>query len=398
MHPTTALQRLASVSLAAALLASVSGPALALDGDAFVAKVNETYALYGGKVEFDSIVTEDDTITVVGAKFSSAGAPGIEVGDIEFGGVTETGDGGYEAETVTVPDVDYTADDMRITIEGMALYGLVVPAKAAAGSLDSLMFYDSFEAGPMAVSHKGVQVFGVESMEGEASRRDGDSGLDTTMTGSGISVDLTQIDDPKSRDMLQKLGYSKLSGSLKLDAGWDIGTGRMELREYSFAFDDVGKINMMFDISGYTPEFMVAMQEASAAAAANPDPAAAKQAMNMAMLGMAQQLTFNSAAVRFEDDSVTGRALKVAGEQQGVSGDQMADALKGMLPLMLGQLNMPALQQQISAAAALFLDNPKSLTITAKPPAPVAVPMIMGASANPQQIVDLLNVQVTAND
>lgn len=399
MHVFTVQPRVAKLSLAAVLLASVSGPALALDGDAFVAKVNESYATYNGKMEFDSVVTEDDSVTVVGAKFSTPGAPPFEVGDILFEGVTETGDGGYEAETVTIPDIDYTADDVRVTIEGMALYGLVVPAKPEIGTLDSLLFYDSFEAGPMAVSMKGKEVFAIEALEGEATRKDGDAGLDMLMSGTGIAVDASQIEDAKSREMFQKLGYTKLTGDLKLDMGWELASGRLNMREYSVSFADVGKILMTLDISGYTPAFLKAMQEAQVAAAANPDPQAAQNAAGIAMLGMLQQLTFTSATIRYEDASLTGRALKFAGEQQGVSGEQMAQAVKGMLPLMLGQINVPALQQQISAAANLYLDNPKTLTITAKPAAPVAVPMIMGAGmSGPQQVVDLLNVQVTAND
>lgn len=399
MHPFITLRRVATAPLAAVLLASVSAPALALDGDAFVAKINEAYASFSTKMEFSSIVTEDDTVTVVGAKFTTPGAPAYEIGDIEFDGVSETGDGGYEVETVTVPDIDYSDDDVRVTIAGMALYGLVVPAKPEFGTVDSLLFYDSFEAGPMAVSMKGKEVFAIGSLEGEATRKDGDAGLDMLMTGEGIAIDMTQIDDAKSREMFDKLGYTKLTGDLKLDMGWDLGPGRLDLREYSISFADVGKIMMSLDISGYTPEFLKAMQEAQAAAAANPDPQAGQNAANFAMLGMLQQLTFTSATVRYEDASLASRALKVAGEQQGVSPDQMADGLKAMLPLMLGQLNVPALQQQIVKAVNGFLDDPKNFTVSAKPAEPVAVPMIMGAGmSGPQQVVELLNVQVTAND
>jgi hypothetical protein len=141
------------------------------------------------------------------------------------------------------------------------------------------------------------------------------------------------------------------------------------------------------------------MQQAQAAAAANPDPEAAQQAMGFAMLGMLQQLSFNSASVRFDDASVTEKALTFAGKQQGMSGDQMRMAIKGMMPLMLGQLGLPALQQQISAATNIYLDNPGNITISAKPASPVAVPVIMGAGmGDPKTLVDLLNVQVTAND
>ena len=156
---------------------------------------------------------------------------------------------------------------------------------------------------------------------------------------------------------------------------------------------------MSLEISGYTLEFIKGLQEAQAASAANPDRKAAQQAMGFAMMGMLQQLSFNSASIQFQDDSLTGKALDYAGKQQGVSGEQMGQSLKFMLPMMLGQLGIPALQQQISAAASAFLENPQTFTITARPANPVEVPMIMGAGmGDPKSLVDLLNVQVTAND
>lgn len=77
----------------------------------------------------------------------------------------------------------------------------------------------------------------------------------------------------------------------------------------------------------------------------------------------------------------------------------MCGALEGMLPLMLGGLGIPSLQKQISAAANIYLDNPQNITISAFPASPVAVPVIMGAGmGNPKSLVDLLNVQITANE
>lgn len=398
MHSISVTRRLAALPLAAVLLASVSAPALALDGDDFVTKLNAAYAGFNASIEYDSVVTEDDAVTIAGAKFVSPGQPPLDVGEILFEGIEETDDGGYLVESASIPGIDYQSDDVRFVMDGVTLAGLVVPAKVEPGTLESLLFYDSFSAGRMAVSVKGAEAFAIESIEGEATRRDGDTGMDFTLDGEGIVANLGLVEEAKARETIKKLGYETLKGKLHLDLGWDLVAGRLELREYSFDFADVGKLDMRLDISGYTLEFLKAMQETQAAAAANPDPQAAQTATNIAMLGLIQQLTFNGASIRFDDASLTGRALKVAGEQQGVTGDQMKDAMKGMLPLMLGQINIPALQQQIVAAANAFLDDPKSITVSAKPASPVAVPMIMGAAQNPQQMVELLNVTVTANE
>ena len=113
----------------------------------------------------------------------------------------------------------------------------------------------------------------------------------------------------------------------------------------------------------------------------------------------AQQLTFEGAQIRFEDASITKRALDYAGSKQNVSGQQMADSLKAMTPIMLAQLNIPELQNAISAAVSTFLDDPKSLTVKATPDKPVAFPMILGAAMGaPNTVPQMLSVKVSAND
>jgi hypothetical protein len=117
------------------------------------------------------------------------------------------------------------------------------------------------------------------------------------------------------------------------------------------------------------------------------------------MLGLVQQLNFNSAEISFTDDSITKRALDFAGKQQGMSGKQLTQTIKALTPLMMAQLNMPDLQNEVSAAVNTYLDNPKSLTISAKPPQPVPFPMIAGAAMGaPNTVPAMLGLTVKAND
>ena len=110
-------------------------------------------------------------------------------------------------------------------------------------------------------------------------------------------------------------------------------------------------------------------------------------------------MTFNNASIRFDDATITKRVLDYIGGQQGVSGDQLAQSLKGMVPLMMAQLNVPELQNQVSTAVNSYLDAPKSLTISAEPAKPVPFPMIIGAAMGaPNTVPSVLGVKVTAND
>lgn len=387
--------------LVAALVASLLGstaPVLALDAKAFAEKLNAAFGMFAGEIKYDAATTDGDTVTLSSASLSQPGQPDLEVGELVFEGVAETGDGGYTAELLGFDNFNTTNQDTQIRVEGLEIRGLRIPADPSTATMQQMLFYDAARVGPVTVTYKGTEVFSMTGAQGTVTEQPDGSAMDTIATASGIVISVDQIEDPKARDMFAGLGYDKLRGDVRMDIGWELETGELDMREYAFTFNDVGRLNITMSISGYTMEFIQALQQAQEAAATNSDPQAAQQAMGFAMMGMLQQLTFNGATVSFEDASLTDKALAYAGKQQGVSGEQMAQALKAMMPLMLGQLGMPELQKQVSVAASAFLDNPGSFAISAIPAQPVAVPMIMGAAmGDPRQLANLLNVQVTAN-
>jgi hypothetical protein len=77
----------------------------------------------------------------------------------------------------------------------------------------------------------------------------------------------------------------------------------------------------------------------------------------------------------------------------------MANTLKGLTPIMLAQLNIPELQNAVTAAVNTYLDSPKSLTVSAAPDKPVPLPMIVGAAMGaPNTIPKVIGLKVSANN
>ncbi|MEM5473317.1 hypothetical protein WNZ14_16425 [Hoeflea sp. AS60] len=391
-------KRLFSASVFVAALSGFTMPAMALDADDFATKLSAMTSQTGTKLSFSAVEPDGSTVVLKSVRVESPGKPAFDMGDVTFKGVEEEDDGSYFVDEAVFDTIEITERQNKVSIDGIEVSGLTVPVDATASSLDGIVGYEGFSTGEISVENAGANVFSMAGLELDIERADDESQVKMLMTGSDLKIDLSQVKDPKAKDALTQLGYENLTGDLKLDGSWDKQSGIINMKEYSLTLDDVGRLALALEISGYTPEFITSMQQVQSAAAANPDPQAAQQARGFAMLGMLQQLSFKSASIRFEDGSLTEKALGYAGKQQGVSGDDMRMALKGMLPLMLGQLGIPALQQQISAAASTYLDNPENLTISAIPANPVAVPVLMGAGmGDPRSLVDLLNVQVTAN-
>jgi hypothetical protein len=155
---------------------------------------------------------------------------------------------------------------------------------------------------------------------------------------------------------------------------------------------------MTFDLGGYTPDFIKAMQEMQKKMAEHPADAD-NSAQGLAMLGLMQQLTFHSASLRWDDDSLTGKAIDYIAKQQNMKPEDIRNQAKAIVPFLAGQLNNPELSAQITAAVTKYLDDPQSLEIAATPAAPVPFAQIAAAAmSDPLQLTRTLGVTVSANE
>ncbi|XAZ24756.1 hypothetical protein LVY75_16300 [Sinorhizobium sp. B11] len=391
--------RTTRLMLSSAAILSFAGSAFALDGQDLLKKINAAYSQQGGTVTADSVDIDGTTVTLKNTSFKpNAGEP-IAIGDITLSGVEEQDDGSYYIEEAAFPDISSSKEGVTVSAQEMTLGDISVPAQPG-DTIDSMFFAESAHTGPIKVVKDGAEVFSVLESDMNATLREDESGFDFDGAFKSMKADLSQAgDSPDSKEAIEKLALQHIQGDITMKGAWDIEPGTIDLSEISFDITNVGKLNFGFKISGYTMAFMKSMQDAVKQSEANPNKEEAQQALGLAMLGLAQQLTFDSAQIRFEDASITKRALDYAGSKQNVSGQQMADSLKAMTPIMLAQLNIPELQNAISAAVSTFLDNPKSLTAKATPEKPVAFPMIVGAAMGaPNTVPQMLGVKVSAND
>ena len=394
------LSRSIGVALASTTFLSFASSAFALDGADVLAKLNALYALQGGKVEAASTQVDGANVRLSGVTVTVAGADGkaFPLGDVTLENVEEA-DEGYSIETVRFADINTTQEGVTLTAKDLSIGGVYIPNEPKAGTVESMMLYESFSSGPVTATSDGKQVFAVDGMEANLTADDDQTKFDFDATVSGVKIDLTAAPDPKAQEAITALGLQQLTGEVTMKGAWTLADGKFELNEYAFDFENVGRLDVNFSLSGYTLDFIKALQDATKAAETNPDKAAGQQAMMMSMMGLAQQLIYNGASIRFDDAGITAKALDFAGKQQGVDGKQMAESVKAMLPMMLAQANMPDLQKQVEAAVGAYLDDPKSLTVSANPAQPLPAPQIMGAAmGDPAALVKTLNVQVTAND
>ncbi|MBB4350417.1 hypothetical protein [Aliirhizobium cellulosilyticum] len=381
-------------------LIALGTPALALDGNDLVKKLNSAlYMQQGEGIVPGSVEVNGSNVTLRNSRFEAgASQGGLPLGTIEMEGVEEDA-GGYTIETVTFENVDLRQDKTEISASDIVMSGVTVPANTTGNSLDSVLLYDEATTGPMAIKVDGKSVASIGSSKLTTDVSDDDKKISFDLQVADIKADLATIDDPATKQTISDLGITSLDGKVSMTGSWDLEPGTLAIEEYAFDFANIGRLDMAFSLSGYTLDFVRSANETARAMEANPNKEQAEQAANLAMLGLMQRLTFNSAMISFADDGITEKALDVVGKQQGTSGDQLAQMIKAMTPIVLAQYNIPELQNALSQAVNTYLDNPGSLTITAQPPSPVPFPMILGAGMGaPNTLPQVLGVTVKAND
>ncbi|WP_237681530.1 hypothetical protein [Agrobacterium vitis] len=184
-----------------------------------------------------------------------------------------------------------------------------------------------------------------------------------------------------------------------MKGSWELQSGTIDVQNYTLDFKNVGKLTVALGLSGYTLDLVKQLQETARAMETNAKDPQAQQASGIAILGLMQQMSFLGADIRFDDAGITERALAYSGSQQGVSGKDMGQMVKAMTPLMLAQAKLGDFQNVVTSAVNAYIDNPKSLTISAEPQNPVPFPMIVGAAMGaPETLPKVLGAKVTSND
>lgn len=381
-------------------LIALSAPALALDGNDLVKKLNSAlYMQQGAGIVPGSVEVNGSSITLRNSRFEAGTGQGsLPLGTIEMEGVEEDA-GGYTVDSISFENVAFEQDGTEITASDMVMSGVTVPAETTGNSLNSVLLYEEASTGPMEIKVRGKSVASIGSSKLTTEVSEDDKKVDFDLQVADIKADLATIEAPSTKQTVIDLGLSSLNGKISMVGSWDLEPGTLAIEEYAFDFANIGRLDLAFSLSGYTLDFVRSANETAKAMEANPNKQEAEQAANLAMLGLMQRLTFNSAMIRFADDGITERALDVVGKQQGTSGDQFAQMIKAMTPIMLAQYNVPELQNMLSEAVNTYLDNPGSLTITAQPQNPVPFPMILGAGMGaPNTLPEVLGVTVKAND
>lgn len=407
------LKQLRPVALAVVALLGTAPAALALDAQDFGKKF---LAVYGqslppaDKLSFDSATANGNELVLEGISLtvppgSSAEASSKLPIKLTFSGVAEQPNGSYTADSLSVPDVDYSFEGGSVTVKNIALKQLYVPGSTTPSVVDSVRLFSGASAGPIVLTMHGTPAFTLDNLAISTTFKPSQTAADLEAIGStgsttGMKLDMTGMDDAAALEQAKALGLETMTGKVLENGNWTLKDGHIAISEVSVDIDKVGKLKFATDITGYTPAFLAALNTALQALASGEGGNAAQGQQTAALLGASQALFLNGLSLRFDDASITGRLLDYVAAQEKLTRPALIEEIVAGLPAQTDSAAAApvAVVKTMQAAVRAFLNDPHSFEVKLAPPAPLGVMGILAAAMQPDSLVTQLGLKLVVND
>jgi hypothetical protein len=375
----------------AVLLALATGAHAEVDAKKLTDAIAAQLAGNGMTLTIGSSEVSGTNVIVKDVSFIVPNSEPVKLGEVTLENVSEEGEG-YLVGKISAPAFDKVDGDNAIKFGGASINNVHVAGVNETDPMKKLFLYEGIEMGTFKFDYKGKEAVSVEGAKFTMSPYKAGEALQFEGQFTGIHADFSVATDPKVIETFATLGYSEINGVISAKGSWNPTDGRIEMTE-TFDFKDVGLLNLVMDITGYTPKFVSDLQQMNKSLEGKDD-----SAKGLAFLGLIQQLTFNSVSLRFDDASLTGRVLDFTAKQGNQKREDVINQAKGVVPVLMMQLQDPEFAQKVSAAVSAYLDSPKNIEIKAAPATPLSFAVLAAtATTSPLALIKQLGVSVTAN-
>ncbi len=302
----------------------------------------------------------------------------FHVTDFSLDGIGEFGIG----------DLDVAADKSSIGAERLAFGGMTFPSiekisaamKAGQAGIEadplSLIPTLGFaEAVNVSVIQDGKTIGALDRGRLDLSSYVGPVPTAVAFDTRGINLDLSQVNDPKAREMIAGLGYDRLLADYGFKLNWREADESLSLSDFKLTIKDVGSLVADVMLTGLT---RATIEDPRKLETALPD------------------LLFSRGKVVVKDSSIVDRAVAMEAKKKNQTPEKFREDLAGAMPFTLMLvLKNPGFQAKLAPALQAFIRTPGTMTLTAAPATPVPLLAILeAAQADPRKLPDLLSVDV----
>jgi hypothetical protein len=388
--------RISGTAALVSMLVAFAQPSFAIEpsgnqvADAFLTAIEPKD---NGTLTYGDVSTSGSTVTITdikvdytsesGSGTALLGRTAIANGTVEAGVLT--------ADSLSIEDVTMDEKDQKtnLSIDSVVVNEPEIPTeKDAAGSDEptaSLADYKDAELTNLVFTDENGQELPVGRVLMAVTKRiDGDPRGGTIEVDNAVMV-VDTIEDEDTRKRLTDLGYSEIVVDVVAEGDWNSDDGTATLDRLEISGKDMGTLSLDGRFLGLTPDVVAALQR--------------EQTDFSQLMQTLQGVSVANLTIRYDDKSLAGRALELTAKDQNVSEPDLIDTLNMQVTQMLAMLENKGFEEKVSAAVKMFLSNPNSLEISAKPAAPVPFAQLVGTvMMAPQTLPNVLAVEVAANE
>lgn len=327
--------------------------------------------------------------------------PGVtlKTGQIELSAITEQGPGFWEVgsarfanTTVEISGKDGTvsASLPSATADGW----FIREAGEGATPQDKLLSQGTYArkmaGGPLSISASG-QTVTVDSIETSWNGDPATGAGNFSSKISNVTIPEAVLMEMGEGGMLRQLGYSALNLDLTSNASLNISGDKLG---YDFGFTLSARDMGSLGVTGTVADIPVDAYNAFMQANQDGQPA------DLEVYGpQLENVVVTAAAVRFENASIFGKLMPLIAAAQGMDEKTLLASIPPTLQLMLVQMQNEAFTAQAVDSVTRFLADPKSLTISMKPPSPLKVSDFEALQQSPPgEAIGKIGLAVSAND
>ena len=108
-----------------------------------------------------------------------------------------------------------------------------------------MMIYKSAELENLTVKVADKTAFSVDGVAVQITPPADGKAMEFSATTEKFNADLTLVDDPKSKEVIEALGYQNIKGNIDIACTWQPSDGKMELSKYDVSVENAGTLGMV---------------------------------------------------------------------------------------------------------------------------------------------------------
>ncbi|MEO1700853.1 MAG: hypothetical protein AAFR71_02285 [Pseudomonadota bacterium] len=189
----------------------------------------------------------------------------------------------------------------------------------------------------------------------------------------GFRFDLSAL-EPEEREPFDGLGLESLVVTSDMLVQWQRETGNVNL-DFLAAVEQLGTLSAE-GIVGNIPAIVFDQPDRTSL---------------FALTGA----TLNAISLRFDDEGLVERAIAMGAEDEGIEYGAMELRVKGMIPVILSELNDATLANELADGLTAVIERGASLTISAVAPSPLPLVVLGSGSGGPGALASMFEIEVS---